>query len=120
MLARMLDLVPCADCGRHVLCSERNCPFCSAALIAVDRSVTVKSSGRLARAALFAGAAVLVPACGGSQPQVRTGDGQDQQTTDTTQQQTQDQQTQDNQVRRDQYDVVAQPYGAPPRRDRIV
>lgn len=66
----MSHLVPCAGCARHVRASERDCPFCGAAL-----APTVSSPRgpmpRVGRAARFAfGAAVVttltVTGCGES------------------------------------------------------
>ncbi len=61
----MEPLLPCVTCARHVRVSERDCPFCGAALEAPQPKRTVTATVRLAtRAAIFAGATLLTPACG--------------------------------------------------------
>ena len=58
-------LVPCPSCARHVLASETNCPFCSAALPTDLASHAVPAAGRrLGRAAAFVfGASLAVAGC---------------------------------------------------------
>lgn len=60
-------LVPCPSCARHVLASETNCPFCSAALPTDLASRAVPPAGRrLNRAAAFVfGASLAVAGCSG-------------------------------------------------------
>jgi len=61
----METLLPCVTCGRHVRASERDCPFRGAALEAPQPRRAVAATVRLAtRAAIFAGATLLTPACG--------------------------------------------------------
>lgn len=63
----MTDLAPCPACQRHVRIDETACPFCAAALAPGEPRVLGR--GRLARAAVFAGAALATTAgaagCGG-------------------------------------------------------
>jgi hypothetical protein len=54
-------LTPCAGCRRHVEEIEPKCPFCGAAVQAA-RIVPVLE-GRLSRAAVFASAVLVAPAC---------------------------------------------------------
>ena len=128
----MLALVPCTDCNRHVRFDSTACQFCGAEL-AFAEPAPRRSTRGLTRAMIFAGAALLVPACGGGseetvQEQESTGagggDGQttgggDGQTTGGGDGQTTDGQTSDGQ---DHNITAAPPYGAPPAEDlaRIV
>src|SRR5688572_14635528 len=63
-------LAPCTSCRRHVRATETVCPFCGAALDAVQlgRGVVPGTSQRLTRAAAFVFGATLATgpsACGG-------------------------------------------------------
>jgi hypothetical protein len=63
-------LLPCPSCDRHIMKSERACPFCGVALTLIDSAGGPLPAGRLGRAARFAwGAAVagtlVVTGCGG-------------------------------------------------------
>lgn len=51
-----MQLVPCAQCRRHVDTREAACPFCGASVIG-GRASARTTLGRLSRAAVFAGAA---------------------------------------------------------------
>jgi hypothetical protein len=57
----MPRLLLCSACRRHVRCDERSCPFCAAALPALDASEapSPRSYAGLGRAALFAFGASL-------------------------------------------------------------
>lgn len=61
-----MSLLPCDGCGRHVRIATPRCPFCDAAISerAVPAPRVVPRSG-VTRAVIFAGATLLVPACGG-------------------------------------------------------
>ena len=65
----MSFLTPCHTCNRHVLASDRDCPFCGAAVTEAMRArVPRRPQGRLGRAALMAfSATVATTACGGSE-----------------------------------------------------
>lgn len=65
----MSFLTPCHDCNRHVLASDRDCPFCGAVVTDAMRARVPRSpQGRLGRAALMAfSATVATTACGGSE-----------------------------------------------------
>lgn len=119
----MTALHPCPDCERHVRSDETTCPFCDAALGSMASSHK-RSPGRLARAALFAGATMLGTACGGEaandEEEVDVGDGDVTNGGD-------DGDDGDEIYVEDDYvpppddDVnYDMPYGAPPARDRIV
>lgn len=61
-------LIPCPGCARHVLSSERACPFCAAAM-PVDFSARVRPEvkARMSRSAMAAlGAAIALSACSSS------------------------------------------------------
>ena len=61
----MEPLIACVSCARHVRTSERDCPFCGAAVEAPQPKRVATATVRLAtRAAIFAGATLLTPACG--------------------------------------------------------
>ncbi len=69
----MSQLRPCGECHRHVRIDETTCPFCSASL--ASATARPLPNGRLTRAAVFAGAALVGAAgaaCGGSQPKAET------------------------------------------------
>jgi hypothetical protein len=110
----MSDLHPCPECERHVRSSDVKCPFCRAT---IDARSPDRRAGRLSRAAAFAGAALLGVACGGSDEEV---EGTDDTVEDTggevTDDGTGDEVTDDG----DSDEIQAMPYGAPPRRDRLV
>ncbi len=64
----MNALRPCTDCGRHVRTDSPACPFCGADVAPEpERSCGAAIARGLTRAAIFAGAALLMPACGGSE-----------------------------------------------------
>lgn len=65
----MSFLTPCHDCNRHVLASDRDCPFCGAVVTDAMRARVPRTpQGRLGRAALMAfSATVATTACGGSE-----------------------------------------------------
>lgn len=55
----MSSLLPCPQCDRHVLATEKACPFCGVSLRLVATPGAAAPSSRLGRAARFAfGAAV--------------------------------------------------------------
>lgn len=62
----MGKLSPCAQCRRHVRADEATCPFCGSEVTTAE-PVPSRPALRLTRAALFAGATLLAPACGGHQ-----------------------------------------------------
>lgn len=64
----MPTLVPCAECGRHVVADAPSCPFCDAALPPPPRGRAL--AGHLSRAAVLAGA---LAACGGTQTPAQGG-----------------------------------------------
>jgi hypothetical protein len=105
-----MELRACPGCRRHVAVDETSCPFCALAL--PPESPRVLSPGRLSRAAVFAGAA-LVTACGGKPKPTDT-------TTTTTHQADAgvDAAKPDAAVVPDH--IQPMPYGAPPARRRIV
>jgi hypothetical protein len=94
----MTRLLPCPSCHRHVRVDSQSCPFCAAAVaFESEPPAPAPALGRLTRAAVFAGAALVSTAAAGCEadaavPQVP--DVQDHQN--------------------------AMPYGAPPARDRLV
>jgi hypothetical protein len=115
----MSDLEPCPACRRHVRTDETACPFCEAALGgAASRRL---STTRVARAVVFAGAALATAAagCGGKQKQVP-----DREDTVVENQTTEEETpTPDAGPPVKPIDVdnsCCMPYGAPPRRDRLV
>jgi hypothetical protein len=55
-------LQPCAQCNRHIVETERACPFCGAPNEARPRAVPLLE-GRLSRAAVFASSVLVAPAC---------------------------------------------------------
>lgn len=59
-------LVPCPECSRHVVATETNCPFCSAALPKDLETRVIPGAGRrLSRAAAFVfGASLTIAGCG--------------------------------------------------------
>jgi hypothetical protein len=59
----MSELVPCPTSRRHCR-RDAPCPFCGAALPQIAARSPGAASGRLSRAAIFAGAAFVAPACG--------------------------------------------------------
>jgi hypothetical protein len=58
-------LIPCPGCARHVLASERACPFCAAAMPAdFTARVRPEVKARMSRSAMAAlGAAIALSAC---------------------------------------------------------
>lgn len=75
----MSELVPCSGCRRHFRATDSACPFCSMERLHAPTTAPTRSVMKLTRAALFAGAAFLLPACGGSPKKADNTD-----TTDTT------------------------------------
>lgn len=67
-------LIPCPGCARHVLASERACPFCASAMPAdFTARVRPEVKARMSRSAMAAlGAAIALSACSSS---VAGGDG---------------------------------------------
>ena len=63
----MKRLHPCSLCRRHIRSDERECPFCATPCTAAQPQPAERGVGKITRAALFAGAAFLLPACGGQQ-----------------------------------------------------
>lgn len=59
----MSALQPCAMCKRHYRTAATRCPFCGDGPEPVAPRVPAR--GRLSRAAVFAGAVLALPACGG-------------------------------------------------------
>jgi hypothetical protein len=56
----MRALVPCPSCGRHRRVCESLCPFCGTPILACETSTaSATARGRLSRAMLIAGAALL-------------------------------------------------------------
>jgi hypothetical protein len=66
----MTRLLPCPSCQRHVRVDATTCPFCAVAL-ELSAPPLPAPTGRLTRAAAFAGAALLGTACGSSAPQAK-------------------------------------------------
>src|SRR5687768_15946824 len=62
----MTHLRPCPDCRRHVRADETICVFCGVGLPPAPPLARL-APGRFTRAAVFAGAAVIGAACGGSE-----------------------------------------------------
>jgi hypothetical protein len=56
-----MALHPCTACGRHVRHHEKHCPFCNAALVAMNADLSPVL--RVSRAAMWLGAALSVGAC---------------------------------------------------------
>lgn len=65
-----MSMVPCPECHRHIRPQTSECPFCGSIQAPASKPGRVGRVSRTAwtRAAIFAGAAVLAPACGGSEP----------------------------------------------------
>jgi hypothetical protein len=115
----MSDLEPCPGCRRHVRVDDASCPFCATALGATGEA-RVLSSPRLTRAAVFAGAALVsaTAGCGGKGhgPETTVVDNEATgvivdaaPTPDAVP------------VVNEQFDnSCCMPYGAPPRRERLV
>lgn len=124
----MEALTPCTRCSRHVRSSEPDCPFCGAPLAARPAPATsAPRVGRLTRAAIFAGAAIIAPACGGaSAPETQDTVSPPPDETaeeDAAQRAARDEEQRriEREVRADDDDhIQARPYGAPPRRDDFV
>src|SRR5688572_11979208 len=114
----MTDLRPCSGCRRHVSIDERVCPFCETTLSA--GSPHQPFFGRMSRAAVFAGAALAsAAACGGKKkPDTTTTDPQTAQTdAGVTDEKLPVEKLPDQKEERE---IEAMPYGAPPARRRIV
>lgn len=59
-----MALTPCPECRRHVAADDLRCPFCEVGDAGgVPRAIKM-ISGRWSRAAVFAGSALVAPACG--------------------------------------------------------
>lgn len=115
-------LQACPECERHVRARDAKCPFCGAT---VEARSQVRRPGRLSRAAAFAGAALLGVACGGSDEEVETTDDTVEDTgggevTDDTADDGVGDITDDGTGDGDSEEIQPMPYGAPPRRDRLV
>jgi len=115
----MTDLAPCPACRRHARIDETTCPFCAAAL--PPGQPRVVGRGGLARAAVFAGAALVTTAagCGGKakpadpdleNAAIDAGPGDEPVVPDAAPYAEPD----------PDYDNMPMPYGAPPARQRIV
>lgn len=82
----MKNLVPCANCARHVRAFESTCPFCGAAASGESAERVVPSAKmRLGRAALFAFGATLAAttaACGSMTMPTDSGTNTDSQVAD--------------------------------------
>jgi hypothetical protein len=64
-------LTPCPGCRRHVATDDLRCPFCGVAHAGgVPRAIKM-ISGRWSRAAVFAGGALVAPACGPATTEVK-------------------------------------------------
>jgi hypothetical protein len=111
---------PCPGCRRHVRADEATCPFCAAVIDA--RGAVAPRSARMTRAAVFVAGAALA-GCGGKAPP-------DPQPPDPVSNQPEVTQTPDaapvttppdpiDEPDRPDHPIPA-PYGAPPRRERIV
>jgi hypothetical protein len=66
-------LEPCPTCHRHIADDEVHCPFCGAAHVEREPRAMRMIAGRWSRAAIFAGGALLAPACGSTPPSTTTG-----------------------------------------------
>lgn len=119
----MSELRPCNDCGRHVRSADPECPFCGAEL-APDASPpgSARVATRLTRAAIFAGAALLAPACGSGSSETSQQDQVEQTSGGGDTQQTngegQDGDAQSGDREPDPV-TVAPPYGAAPADDPL-
>lgn len=127
--ADMEALTPCTRCSRHTRSSESDCPFCGTALAARAAPATsARRSARLTRAAIFAGVAMIAPACGGASandPHDTVSPHPPDETADEeaarlaardAEQRRLEEEAQSN----DDGNIQARPYGAPPRRDDYV
>ena len=54
-----MTLVPCRGCGRHVRAESPHCPFCDEAVPSATAPTAPLAGGRLSRAAVLAGLAVV-------------------------------------------------------------
>jgi hypothetical protein len=123
----MNECDPCPACHRHVRRRDPECPFCGA--VVARSGEPRRSRGRVSRAAAFAGAAMLGLACGDSTGnEIEFGEGSGEETggdevVDDRRERHRDVQDYDGDgdVDADDQEVMMQmPYGAPPRRDRLV
>jgi hypothetical protein len=127
----MEALTPCTGCARHIRSSESECPFCATPLAARAAPPTGGPRvGRLTRAAIFAGAALIAPACGGATatetqdtvspppppPDETANDEAAEQAARDAEQRRLQEEVQAN----EDHNIQARPYGAPPRRDDFV
>src|SRR5687767_9454598 len=108
----MAELKPCVECRRHIAITEVACPFCGASV----ELVPVPSSrlGRVSRAAVFAGAALAVGACGGKKTKPQ------QQQQQTAPADAAVEKPKDPDRTKPDPNNVPMPYGAPPARRRVV
>jgi len=113
-----VELRPCPECLRHVRIDAGTCPFCNATYAQPGAVVSKphRFVGSVTRAAVFAGAALLAPACGGddrgpSDGHVALPDSGPASDGDTDAATPVDTGAPDS--------IVAMPYGAPPARDRV-
>lgn len=135
-----MQLQPCPECGRHVVV-ETACPFCASGVAATARGASTPL-GRMSRAMVFAGATVAIgPACGGkakpatadgtyemNAPRERgTGGCMDPDPAELARlekqkaaAETDEEKAQIDQQIADARQPVCMPYGAPPRRRRMV
>lgn len=117
----MIDLAPCPACRRHVRIDETACPFCTAALPAVEPRVL--SRGRFTRAAVFAGAIAGTAACGGKTKPADSNNVEnvsiDAGPGDTPVPDAEPYVEPPDDYDRPDHDIPM-PYGAPPLRDRLV
>ena len=127
--ANMEALTPCTGCSRHVRSTESACPFCGTLLAAQEaRAASPRRAGRLTRAAIFAGAAMIAPACGGTTagethdtvtPPPLDESGDEEAARRATREEEQRRNEREVQQDDDEH-IQARPYGAPPRRDDFV
>jgi hypothetical protein len=136
----MIDLRPCPSCRRHVGADEVACPFCAGPLGAAAPAGRRMVSGRLTRAAIFAGA-VAASGCGSSEPKTNGVEGGGDQVLEQQQPadagevmlsapadaavvpvETDPRDELEEQRRRRAVDPndIPMPYGAPPARSRLV
>ncbi len=81
----MTALRPCDLCARHVRGDSAECPFCGARLEAAPTPpMTALPASKLTRVAIFAGAAMLLQACGGGEPEAEESGGDENTGGETT------------------------------------
>jgi hypothetical protein len=120
----MTRLLPCPSCHRHVRVDSQSCPFCAAAVaFESEPPAPAPALGRLTRAAVFAGAALVSTAaagCGGSPTKVENPKVENVPDASTEGGATAEADAAVPQVPDVQDHQNAMPYGAPPARDRLV